>query len=99
MRTLDPKQIGEVVYQAIPKLACEKDFSLSRHHIDLNLQSIAAHTGPCQPPDNPHFILLIEPVDGVTSSSKITLQVSFRYLDAGFFLFQKFPGCLPADLS
>ena len=23
MRTLDPKQIGEVVYQAIPKLACE----------------------------------------------------------------------------
>ena len=23
MWTLDPKQIGEVVYQAIPKLACE----------------------------------------------------------------------------
>ena len=46
-------------------LSCKFNFSLSGHHIDLNLEGISPHTGPGKTSDDSYLILFIDSVQRI----------------------------------
>ena len=86
-------------FHDISHLSGQKDFSLSRHDINLDLQCISAHTGPCQSPDNSHFIRFSGHLIGIQLFSQISGQVSLCDMHFFLFAFQDLFCGFPADVT
>ena len=68
----------------ISKLSGQHDISASRHHIDLDLQGIAAHTGPCKSSYDADFIRRIDHLVRIFFFPQILVNILFCNGDSFF---------------
>ena len=85
-------------FHHIAQLACEKEFSFSRHQVYFNLKGISSHTGPCQSPDNTHFICLVFLLISISGSPQKVFQIFRGHSNLFFLIFHDFPGRFSADI-
>jgi len=84
-------------FHDITKLACQKDLSLSRHHIHFNLKGIASNAGPCKSTYNTNLTLMVDVIYMEALFSKIVFQLILFYMHCGAVSSVNFSGCFSAD--
>ena len=83
----------------IAHLACHLEFSVARHHIHFDLESIPANAGPCETSHDPDFILLVGILESDLFFSEILLKISLCDMHGFPFFLKEFSCRLPADLA
>ena len=86
-------------FHHIAHLSRHLELSVSRHHVDLDLQGISPYAGPGQAADNAHLVLLVGVLKGDLFLAQVFFQVGLGHSYRGLIPLQEFPGRLPADLS
>lgn len=84
----------------ISELTGHQQFSLTRHHIDLNLKRIPSDARPRKPAHNANLIRLIGILIGNLLFAEVFFQGTFSVTGISCFaVFEKLTCGLPADVS
>ena len=71
----------------VAQLTGQLEFTLARHHVDLDFQRISSHTRPCKSAHDPDLIGLTAHILAVFFLAEILLKIAHRHIDRAAFSF------------